>query len=504
MVLFLAAAQLHAGDRPHSLDLDRYHWPLSVTWTDSDSNASQERFAGPFFERRSDKVERFETLRPLYLKRTYLDRPSDISSFSVLYPLFSFRRYQGHAQWSVFSLLRWSQIETDTHHLDLDANLARYYRNSFEFFPFYFDHDSWNPDYDYFGIFPLFGEVKNRLFYQRISWLAFPLYSKWERKDEATYAFLWPFLRYRTGDTSSGFAIWPLYGQFQREGDYRQRFALWPMLYYHQKKRYLDTPETHLGILPFYARETREGYIREDFLWPFFGYTLNTKQNYEEYRFPWPLIIQGRGDDRYLNQIAPLYSISRRNGVEARWWLWPLFNTSHYEREGIDFHKFRFFYFIYQNIEQRNAAQPHERLGTKRHLWPLFSYWEHADGTRQFQMFSPLEPLLPSSSEIRKLYSPLFSLIRYQELNPQHKDLELLFSLIQFQRRGIHERLEFGPLFGYEHSDVIERLELLKGLLGYRNDQGQRILRLFWFSIPLGNKPEATPSKPDPEPVEHD
>ncbi len=486
------------------MDMQHYHWPLSVQWQEAHGDASLERFAGPLYEQRDLESESWFAVRPLLLKQDFPDRPTDESALSILYPLFSYRSYPGHKQWSVFSLIRWSRIDTQTHHLEFDSDLTRHYRKSFEVFPFYFDYDSWNPDYAYFGIFPLFGELKNRLFYERISWLAFPVYSKWERKDEATYAFLWPLFRYRTGEQSSGFSIWPIYGQFERESDYRQRFALWPLLYYHQKKLYLDTPNTHIGILPLYAREGREGYLREDFLWPFFGYTLNTADNYEEARFLWPLFIQGRGNDRYLNQIAPLYSISRRNGVESKWWLWPLFNTRSYQREGIDFQKFRIFYFLYQDVEQRKVSDPEQSLGLKRHLWPLFSYRKNADGSRQFQMLSPLEPILPNSSEIRRLYSPLFALIRYQAQGDDQKDLELLFSLIHFEQRGNRERLEVGPLFGYEHSDVLERFEILKGLLGYRNEDGQRVLRFFWFNIKLGASSETPADASSPKSGNHD
>jgi hypothetical protein len=361
-----------------------------------------------------------------------------------------------------------------------------YYRKSFEVFPFYFDYDSYNPDYDYWAIFPIYGELKNRLFHERISWTLFPLYSKWERKDEQTYAYLWPFIRYRTGPHSRGLSIWPLAGYFERENDYVQRYALWPFLYYHKQKLYKEIPDTQLGILPFYARETREGYRREDFLWPFFGYTQDDIHNYEEVRFLWPLFIQGRGDDRYLNQLAPLYSISKRNGKRSNWYLWPLLNNKRYQLDGIDVSKWRFFYFLYQDITQ--TVGPEESfVATKKHLWPLYSYWKRNDGVRQLQILSLLEPLFPNNETIRKLYSPLFSVYRYQELNPDHKDVEILFSLIHFERRPEHERLDIGPIFNYFESESFTKYELLKGLLGYERVDGRKYLRLLWFRIHIGN-----------------
>ena len=481
---------LHAVDVARVPNLDSYAWPLKVNWQNSDEATVRESYAGPFIEHRITDEETFSAIRPFALERHYTSSEVDTSSLSILYPLFIHRSYPGHSQWSIFSLIRGSKIETDSDPVDPETGLVDYYKKSFEIFPFYFDYDSWNPDQDYFGILPFYGELKNRLFYDRISWVAFPFYSKWENNDETTYAYLWPFVRHRTGPISKGFAIWPLFGSFQRENDYHQSFALWPFLYYHQDKLYLETPNTQIGVLPFYARETRQGYQREDFLWPFFGYTDDTNNNYQEARFLWPIFIQGRGTNRYLNQIAPLYSISKRNGVESDWYLWPLFNNRKFEFDGIETNKFKFLYFLYQDTQQTIADQPDQWLGTKRHFWPFFSYRSSEDGQKQFQMFSPLEPLFPNNSEIRKLYSPLFSIVRYQELNPEHKDLELLFSLIHFQRRPDFDRFEFGPLFGYELGEEKVRFDILKGLLGYQRENGRRVLRLFWFSIDLGEVKE--------------
>jgi hypothetical protein len=483
--LFQSALDIVA--KPES-KLDTHAWPILVDWKE-DENTLDSKSLGPFFEQGTTLSESYTALRPFYLSRTYLDDSTQNYSRSVLYPLFIYHNYPGHEQWSLFSLVRWSRIDTDTLP-DFETNLVSHYKKSFEIFPFYFDYDSYNPDYDYFGIFPLWGELKNRLFYDRISWFAFPLYSKWEDNDERTYAFLWPIFRYREGPLSKGFTIWPLIGNFERENDYHERFALWPLLYYHQRQLYKDIPDTQIGILPLYARETREGYKREDYLWPFFGYTDIADPTYEEIRILWPIIIQGRGENRYINQVAPLYSLSERNGKKSTWFLWPLFNVKQYQSDGVDIRKFRLLYFLYQNTTQTVADETEEFIATKRHLWPFFSYWETREGMTQFQLLSPLEPLFQGNEEIRKTYSPIFSIYRYQEINRQNKDMDMLFSLIHFERRPDHERLEFGPIFGYEYGEKVKRIDILKGLIGYKKENDKKTLRLLWFKIPLGGKDE--------------
>lgn len=484
ILTFWGSLQMPLTGKEQNTRMNLHAWPFYVEWKQNNTT-NRTLSLGPFLEKYSNAKEDLFTLRPFYLKRTHHSEAVQFQSTSVLYPLFIYRDYSTHASWNILSLIRWSRIDTGKSS-EMDPDIINHYKKSFEIFPFYFDYDSYNPDYDYFGVFPLWGELKNRLFHKRISWLAFPLYSEWERKEEKTYAFLWPIFRYRTGPTSKGFSVWPLWGNFQRDNDYHQRFALWPFLYYHQKELYKEIPHTMIGILPFYARETKENFIREDFIWPFFGYTKKTNPSYEEVRFLWPILIQGRGDNRYINQIAPIYSISKRNGKKSTWFLWPLFNKKEYNIGDINFQKFKFLYFLFQNSTQTITNRPDEFIATKRHLWPIFSYVKDHTGFKQVQMLSPLEPILGNNDEVRKAYSPLFSIFQYQELAPDHKDMNILFSLIHFERRPDHERLELGPFFGYEYGEKLKRVDLLRGLIGYKNENGQKVLRLFWFSINLG------------------
>jgi hypothetical protein len=471
---------------PKSADIQENLWPFEVRWENLDSSFERSNIAGPFWETRIMKSESLLTLRPFWLTREYEGPTSMERLDTFLYPLFTRRTYDGHEQWNIFSLIRSSEISTSTI-FDPEEDTTPYYRKSFEVFPFYFDYDSYNPAYDYWAFFPFYGELKNRLLYNRIAFTLFPLYSEWERKDEKTYAYLWPFIRYRTGPYSKGLSVWPIAGYFERENDYKQRYALWPFLYYHQSKLYQDIPHTQLGILPFYARETKEGYIREDFLWPLFGYTLDQNTSYEEVRFLWPLFIQGRGTDRYINQLAPLYSFSHRNGKHSNWYLWPLLNNKKFTTDGVDVSKWKFLYFLYQDTTQTVAGNQDKFVATKKHLWPLYSYWKHQDGTQQLQILSILEPLFPNNETIRKLYSPLFSFYRYQELAPDHKDVDILFSLIHYERRTEHARFDIGPFFNYFESQETTKYELLKGLLGYERIDGRKYIRLLWFKINIGS-----------------
>jgi hypothetical protein len=470
----------------------RHHWPWEVSY-ESEEGISRSMWVGPFVEHYRDQNEDFLAVRPVFLDEHPLDDPLHRRTRSVLYPIWVERTYESHRYWSFLNLIRWSRIKAPTVTEPVNPDLLGHYRKAFEFFPFYFNHRYADPSQDYFGIFPLHGEIKGRLLHDRIGWTLFPVYGEFERRGEMTRSILWPIFRIRSGPESRGFAVWPLGGYFTRDNDYRERFALWPFLYYHHYALSAPTPTVKLGILPFYARETREGYHREDFLWPFFGYTDAESPEYNETRLLWPVYVQGRGSHRYLNQVAPFYSISHRNEKSSYWVLWPIFNLKKHEDNGWEIRKFRMLYILYQNTTFRrasegDAARPSPVVATRRHLWPLFSYVEQPETGLQLQILSPLEPLMPRNATIRRQYSPLFAIYRYSERSPQDKDMKMLFSLIHFQRRPDYERLELGPLFGYEYGDSRKRFDLLKGFLGYESDAKRKHLRFLWLRIPIGEK----------------
>jgi hypothetical protein len=177
--------------------------------------------------------------------------------------------------------------------------------------------------------------------------------------------------------------------------------------------------------------------------------------------------------------------------------MWPLLQHRVSELGEVEVSKWRLLYFLYQDSSQRTLEPDPRWLGTKKHLWPLFSYWHHPEHGRQFQMISPIEPLLPSNEVMRRQYSPLFSVFRYSSASDGDKDLSLLFSLIHYEKRDSGRRLEIGPLIGCERADRGSRIHLLKGLLGWeRTQEGQHRLRLFWFRVPLNRKPAEAKTNP--------
>jgi len=113
-------------------------------------------------------------------------------------------------------------------------------------------------------------------------------------------------LRFIHGDGDRGFEFWPLFGHRGRAHDYDEQFYLWP-LFYKSTKIFGAATRRQTGALPFYTRDTRPGFISETMAGPFSVTPPDDPVKYDEKRYFWPFLVQGRGDVRYVNRWGPVY-----------------------------------------------------------------------------------------------------------------------------------------------------------------------------------------------------
>jgi len=454
--------------------LDKNFWPGPVRWVDpADDEIVRVQALGPILERVNRPGQTVSAVRPFWLKIERHDDYLSLTDTHILYPLYTYRTFRDGSESNLLYLLRWGY----------SGELATAGFTRRELFPFYFDYQSGIPNQSYRGLFPIHGTIRNRFFYDRISWTAFPVYSEWEKDGGTTTALIWPFLRWRHGGEHSGWAFWPFYGQFEKPDRYRQRYAVWP-LYYDYWDRFADGDERRrFGVLPFYAYKEKPDYIAEIYLWPFFGYTRTENPDYLEHRYFWPFFVQGRGEETYVNRWAPVYTHSIRRETDKKWVLWPLFNQRVYPEGPLEVRVQRFLYVLYWNMRQRDPERPEAGQVSKTHLWPLFSHWDNGAGRVQFQLLSPLEVWFPKNQPIRDLYAPLFSLYRYHEdEGEQQVSHRLLFSLIVYESAPEWRRFSLGPLLdlgGGERGGF----SLLSGLIRFEsaNTAGEnRRWRFLW------------------------
>ena len=451
-------------------------WPLSVTQFDEATNETRDWQAlGPLFFSTQTPIQiNYRGMRPLYLHLS--DDHSTDEETTILYPLYLSRRDQESVDWTVFNLIN-SSRSTDPQSTNAQAT-------AFDVWPIYFSRDSGIPDTSYQALFPIIGTIKSRFGFDRINWMLFPLFLQTEKSGVVNTSTPWPFIKHRKGNGHTGFAIWPLFGHAEKSGDYRNQFYLWPLFYKNESQLGQPVPSVQEGFLPFYTHEQREGSISENFLWPFFGYTRQTAPvPYSENRYFWPLLVQGRGEEHYVNRWAPIYSHSIRKGVDKKWYVWPLLREEQWSADELVQTKHQFFWFLYWSLKQQSASNSQLPAAYKTHVWPLFSAWDNGAGRRQVQFLSPLAEFFPNNEKIRHLYTPLFAIYRYDQLNPEDVRHTLLWNAISWHRTPDTREFHLGPLFSTRRDSTSARFDIGHGLIGMRRTADNNKWQMFLFDF---------------------
>ncbi len=437
---------------------------------------------------RPDGAVRARGFRPFYLET--VDGAGETSEAHLLYPFFSYRRLVDGHRWSVFSL-----VNRHTHGRDGDTPPTHV---GLDLWPFYFSRQTPYPESSYRAVLPLYGSVPNRFGQDRLTWVAFPFYARWERNGVTTTTAPWPLVKVLRGEGNRGFELWPLFGHRGKPGVYREQFYLWPLLF--QRETGLDAaaPSVTRGFLPFYTDTRTPEYQSRTYLWPFFGSLQRTSPyRYHQVNYLWPVWVQGRGDDRHLNRWGPFYTRSQVKGVDKTWIAWPLWRRQGWTDGPLRHTQRRLLYFVYHDTEQRSATNPALPAARKLHLWPLLSLWDNGAGRRQVQALSPLEVFFPGNEPVRLTYSPLFALYRYDRGNPEEHRHSLLWNLVTYRSSPSGRTFHLGPLLSAERHDQARRLALGNGLISLRRDAaaGERWrLRFFDFK----SRPSRRTTSPAP------
>lgn len=421
-------------------------------------------------------------VRPFWIQTA--EANGTLRSGAALYPIFTYRADAETYAWSFFELIKRSGRKPGAP--APASQLAD--GEAFDVWPFWFSRRAQDPADSYRALFPIAGTVKNRLGYERLSWTLFPLYVESEKRGATTTSTPWPFIRTTRG-SAHGFALWPLFGWQERPGVSRDEFYLWPLGYNNTRSPAADapagTPPTRqIGALPIYARESAAGFVSENFLWPFFGYTDRTQPwRYHETRYFWPLFVQGRGDERYVNRWGPFYTHSIIKGTDKTWIAWPLFRQARWTTGDIAQTKTQFLYVFYWSLEQHSVARPTLPPASTTHVWPLFSTWDNGAGRRQVLALSPFEVFFPGNTKVRDVWSPLFALFRYDQPTPGHEKYSLLWDIITWENRPPASAAPASPA-RTAAAPREERLTLARGLIGLRRPVGERAWRLVLLDFP--------------------
>ena len=424
--------------------------------------------AGPLFYSEEKETQRIWAVPPL-LSYTR-DPETESREFDFLYPIMTYDRYGDQYRWQLFQVLSFTGGPTQQETA----------RDRVTLFPLYFQQRSSDPSQNYTAVVPFYGHLQHRLFRDEIFFVMFPLYSKTRKRDVVTDNYLWPFFHLRHGDGLHGWQFWPLVGNEHKEittrtngfnevstvGGHDSFFALWPLFFNTRSGIGTTNTQWQQASIPAYSLLRSPQRDSTTIIWPFFNYVDDREKKYREWDAPWPFIVFARGEGKTTTRVWPLFSQAHSPKLESAFYLWPIYKYNRVKSPPLDSQRTRICFFLCSDRTEKNT----ETAATRHRVdfWPFYTYRRDFNGNSRFQLFAPLEPLLPGNKSIERDYSPLWSFWR-SEKNP---------------KTGARSQSLLWNLYRREATPASKKCSLLFGLFQYQSNAEGKRMRVFY--IPLG------------------
>ena len=431
----------------------------------------REEWFGPFFYRELSDSTYTVGVPPLF--SYYNDDDVKRRGFDFLYPVIGYREYDNEYRFNIFQIFSFSGGSTGD-----DGHAKRT-----TIFPFYFQQRSTVPEENYLAIVPFYGTLKNRLFYEEVHFVMFPIYSQTKKKGAVTDNYLVPIFHIRHGMGLKGWQVFPLYGHevktpfsFTNKYDelefspgHEKRFILWP-LYLESTTGIGSTNQLfQRAILPFFSYQESE--LRHSITapWPI-GLTLtrDEEKKYNEIGFPWPLFVIARGEGKNITRFWPIYGTASNPYKQSDFYLWPIYKYNKLITDSEDIERVRIALFLYS--DSVTTKKDNTNTSRRTSLWPLFHHYIDADGKQKLTSPALLEPIFPSNKPIERNYSPLWGLCR------EEKNL----------KDGKYSKSLFWNLLREDTTKEKHKCSALFGLIQVEKTQDSTKVKL--FHIPVSNK----------------
>jgi hypothetical protein len=438
-------------------------WPVVDYRASAEADYRSLHLFGPLIKYETKADESELALRP-FLYRSADDAGS--AQTEILYPLAVVRSQSEAGFLDVFHLLN-----SDFGSREQGST------NKFYLFPFLFYGE--HPESGtYAAVFPLGGTLFDWFGRDRITFAMFPLYSHTERGTTHTDHFLWPIFSRTTGEGESGFTCWPLYGQSMKTGVYRKKFILWPIYFDEELKLNTDNPRSRFAVFPFWIDEESRSFSKRTILWPFFNWTQDRAEEYEQWDAPWPLVRVTDGTSRHGLRLLPFYSDETIDARRKRWFLWPVYQIEDINTDMLMRQRHRVLLFLYSDLFERKLEEGAEKR--RIDFWPFFGY-QRINGVSKLNILALIEPIFPENQAIERSWSPLWRLYQQRWDEQGNLVISVLWNLYWHERQGDQLALELFPLFDYRQEQTESRLRLLKGLVSIRSEQDRRCMSLFFL-----------------------
>jgi hypothetical protein len=221
--------------------------------------------------------------------------------------------------------------------------------------------------------------------------------------------------------------------------------------------------------------------VSRSYLWPFFGHTVDRKNKAEEVDYLWPLCWTVRGAKRNVNSFLPFYAEDKNGENLKSWYLWPLYKHEELRSDIYVQERNRVLFFLYNDNRELWPKDGKERRRSA--LWPLFLYNRDPRGVSSISFPAPVESIL-SNDGIERNWAPLWRIYQQRWNKSGDSAVSFLWNLYWHEVRGDDLAYELFPLVAYRADKKANDLQLLKGLVRYRNNDGEKSLAFFW--LPFG------------------
>lgn len=342
------------------------------------------------------------------------------------------------------------------------------------------------------GFFPFLGRFEDLVTFDRVIFVLWPLFVYAERNGSVSYHILYPIFGWTYGGGESSFHVFPLFGRARIEDRYDRTYLLWP--FFHFGRDHMggggEEEEVTWWLFPLIGRRQRGTFEAYTWLWPFFGYSHDSRSGFWALDFPWFFVRIQRGpDDEFRTRFWPLYSHSYADGLESWNFLWPFV---HVRREEVGNMRRTSTYVIpiWQSWDRVETASgpPRNELASSaswRKLVPLFQYERRDDpaegrGRWERGSFPTLDPL-PRNSIMDRHFAWMWKLWEWEQDARMRRE-RAWAGLWRRERDAVEERTSIGGLWArrryVDDGERVRETSLLFGLIRWRTseDEGTDLL----------------------------
>ena len=390
---------------------------------------------------------------------------------AVLYPIYY---NHGTNYWNYQTFLYLFSVE-NKYHADKKED------NEFMFAPFLFWGAGDTKDEKYFGFFPFYGTLKDKIGYSELSFVMFPLYSSWSYKDYKAHSILWPLIMWAsTPELSNGerrrndLRILPFYSSKVHRNKYNHKTLLWPFFSWGSDDLDKKDPRHFLFIFPFYGQKYSQSRTMESYtiLWPFslFAWGKDERRGVKEYRALW-FLFQSMKSERPLIEktvVFPFYAHYKFGSEDKSYYnemnfYLILFGNLRTQSAIVESSYDFFIPFYYRH--RRVYPQENEEVRQWK-LWPFASGYSESNGANGWRTLS----LWPLPDEyLERSWGPLYSLAEWRHESNGDRYFSVFFRLFSLYWGEDSSRYFFAG-FHYTNSPYLFEVGFLGGFLGYSKE----------------------------------